>query len=216
MLGIITMGRDIQWNPIVYEWLTISWSIMVFTERCKSIDQVELAKKIWLGSTLMITSNSWSTNIYYPIKSYFHNSRHIRPDNMNDYQKQMQRFNVGEDCPVFDGLFEFCQISAGGSIAGAVKLNKQQTDVCINWAGGLHHAKELGFIWSSKNPSFWVLLRSRNENHKKKSEASGFCYVNDIVLAILELLKHHQRVLYIDIDIHHGDGVEEAFYTTDR
>ena len=34
--------------------------------------------------------------------------------------------------------------------------------------------------------------------------------------AILELLKYHQRVLYIDIDIHHGDGVEEAFYTTDR
>uniref|UniRef100_A0A3P9LA67 Histone deacetylase n=1 Tax=Oryzias latipes TaxID=8090 RepID=A0A3P9LA67_ORYLA len=98
--------------------------------------------------------------------------------------------NVGEDCPVFDGLFEFCQLSAGGSVAGAVKLNKQQTDIAINWAGGLHHAK--------------------------KSEASGFCYVNDIVLAILELLKYHQRVLYIDIDIHHGDGVEEAFYTTDR
>ena len=59
-------------------------------------------------------------------------------------------------------------------------------------------------------------MRSLNVTHKKKSEASGFCYVNDIVLAILELLKHHQRVLYIDIDIHHGDGVEEAFYTTDR
>uniref|UniRef100_A0A8C3KDZ3 histone deacetylase n=1 Tax=Calidris pygmaea TaxID=425635 RepID=A0A8C3KDZ3_9CHAR len=98
--------------------------------------------------------------------------------------------NVGEDCPVFDGLFEFCQLSAGGSVASAVKLNKQQTDIAVNWAGGLHHAK--------------------------KSEASGFCYVNDIVLAILELLKYHQRVLYIDIDIHHGDGVEEAFYTTDR
>jgi len=40
--------------------------------------------------------------------------------------------------------------------------------------------------------------------------------VNDCVLAILELLKKHHRVLYIDIDIHHGDGVEEAFYTTDR
>jgi len=40
--------------------------------------------------------------------------------------------------------------------------------------------------------------------------------VNDIVLAILELLKYHQRVLYIDIDVHHGDGVEEAFYTTNR
>uniref|UniRef100_A0A4W5NDE0 Histone deacetylase 2 n=1 Tax=Hucho hucho TaxID=62062 RepID=A0A4W5NDE0_9TELE len=98
--------------------------------------------------------------------------------------------NVGEDCPVFDGLFEFCQLSTGGSAAGSVKLNRQQTDIAVNWAGGLHHAK--------------------------KSEASGFCYVNDIVLAILELLKYHQRVLYIDIDIHHGDGVEEAFYTTDR
>jgi len=64
------------------------------------------------------------------------------------------------------------------------------SDICINWSGGLHHAK--------------------------KEEASGFCYVNDIVLAILELLKYHNRVLYIDIDVHHGDGVEEAFYTTNR
>ncbi|KAL1787411.1 histone deacetylase 1, partial [Sigmodon hispidus] len=91
----------------------------------------------------------------------------IRPDNMSEYSKQMQRFNVV-----------------------LLKLNKQQTDIAVNWAGGLHHAK--------------------------KSEASGFCYVNDIVLAILELLKYHQMVLYIDIDIYHGDGVEEAFYTTDQ
>ena len=41
-------------------------------------------------------------------------------------------------------------------------------------------------------------------------------HVNSIQTGILELLKQHQRVLYIDIDIHHGDGVEEAFYTTDR
>uniref|UniRef100_A0A8D9BQY6 Histone deacetylase n=1 Tax=Cacopsylla melanoneura TaxID=428564 RepID=A0A8D9BQY6_9HEMI len=116
--------------------------------------------------------------------------RSIRPDNMSEYNKQMQRFNVGEDCPVFDGLYEFCQLSAGGSVAAAVKLNKQASEICINWGGGLHHAK--------------------------KSEASGFCYVNDIVLGILELLKYHQRVLYIDVDVHHGDGVEEAFYTTDR
>ena len=98
--------------------------------------------------------------------------------------------NVGEDCPVFDGMFNFCQLYTGGSLGGAIKLNHGEADICINWSGGLHHAK--------------------------KSEASGFCYVNDIVLAILELLKYHQKVLYIDIDIHHGDGVEEAFYTTDR
>ncbi|KAL3124453.1 hypothetical protein niasHT_007736 [Heterodera trifolii] len=114
----------------------------------------------------------------------------IKPDNIGDFSRQMQRFNVGEDCPVFDGLFEFCQISSGGSIAAATKINKKHVDVAINWMGGLHHAK--------------------------KSEASGFCYTNDIVLAILELLKYHKRVLYVDIDIHHGDGVEEAFYTTDR
>jgi len=116
--------------------------------------------------------------------------RLITPDNMQEYTKQLQRFNVGEDCPVFDGMYQFCQIATGGSVGGAIKLNHGEADVSINWAGGLHHAK--------------------------KSEASGFCYVNDIVLAILELLKYHARVLYIDIDIHHGDGVEEAFYTTDR
>ncbi|KAL1178214.1 hypothetical protein V6Z11_A03G082800 [Gossypium hirsutum] len=116
----------------------------------------------------------------------------VTPDSISDptYSRHLKRFNVGEDCPVFDGLFGFCQASAGGSIGAAVKLNRGDADIAINWAGGLHHAK--------------------------KSEASGFCYVNDIVLGILELLKYHRRVLYVDIDVHHGDGVEEAFYTTDR
>ena len=70
----------------------------------------------------------------------------------------------------------------------AAALARGDAQVCLNWSGGMHHAK--------------------------KAEASGFCYVNDIVLAILELLKTHARVLYVDIDIHHGDGVEEAFYLT--
>lgn len=43
--------------------------------------------------------------------------------------------------------------------------------------------------------------RAGGLHHAKKSEASGFCYVNDIVLAILELLKYHHRVVYIDIDV---------------
>lgn len=87
-------------------------------------------------------------------------------------------------------MMTFSQISAGGSIDGAKILNNGEADICINWGGGLHHAKKI--------------------------EASGFCYVNDIVLGILELLKFHNRVLYIDIDVHHGDGVEEAFYLTNR
>ena len=118
--------------------------------------------------------------------------RRVNPDNQHEPQfaKQLLRFTVGEDCPVFDGLYDYCRVFSGGSIDGAMKLNHGLADVAINWSGGLHHAK--------------------------KSEASGFCYVNDIVLGILELLKYHPRVLYLDIDIHHGDGVEEAFYTTDR
>ncbi|EHK39902.1 hypothetical protein TRIATDRAFT_163610, partial [Trichoderma atroviride IMI 206040] len=114
----------------------------------------------------------------------------VTPDNMDSYMREQGKYNVGDDCPVFDGLFEFCGISAGGSMEGAARLNRQKCDIAINWAGGLHHAK--------------------------KCEASGFCYVNDIVLGILELLRFMKRVLYIDIDVHHGDGVEEAFYTTDR
>jgi histone deacetylase 1/2 len=140
--------------------------------------------------------------LYRPRKAYpvelaqFHSEDYVdflarvTPDNQAEYLQQMQQFNLGEDCPIFDGLFEFCKLYSGASIDGAVRLNHGLCDIAINWAGGLHHAK--------------------------KSEASGFCYANDLVLAILELLKHHPRVVYIDIDIHHGDGVEEAFFLTDR
>uniref|UniRef100_A0A1I8BSA5 Histone deacetylase n=1 Tax=Meloidogyne hapla TaxID=6305 RepID=A0A1I8BSA5_MELHA len=70
--------------------------------------------------------------------------RKATPENLKQYNKQMLKFNVGEDCPVFDGLFEFCQLSSGGSLAAAVKLNKQKADIAINWMGGLHHAKKSG------------------------------------------------------------------------
>lgn len=118
--------------------------------------------------------------------------KRVTPDNAKEYLYQLHKFNLGPytDCPIFDGVYEFSQLCTGGSIDGAMKLNHGLVDIAVNWAGGLHHAK--------------------------KAESSGFCYINDIVLAILEMLKYHPRILYIDIDIHHGDGVEEAFYTTDR
>ena len=76
----------------------------------------------------------------------------VTPDNMDTFVKEQGKYNVGDDCPVFDGLFDFCGISCGGSMEGAARLNRGKCDVAINWAGGLHHAK--------------------------KSEASGFCYTN--------------------------------------
>lgn len=87
-------------------------------------------------------------------------------------------------------MYDFCRSYTGASLAAARKLASGTTDIAINWSGGLHHGK--------------------------KGEASGFCYINDIVIAILQLLRYHARVLYIDIDIHHGDGVQEAFYNSNR
>ncbi|PHU24786.1 Histone deacetylase 1, partial [Capsicum chinense] len=105
----------------------------------------------------------------------------VSPENVNhpSNKSNVERFNISKDFPVFEVLIEFCKSSVGGSIGSAVTLNQNDADIAINWAGGLHHAK--------------------------KDAASGFCYVNDIVLGILELLKTHKRVLYIDIDVHHGD-----------
>ncbi|PIK34561.1 putative histone deacetylase 3 isoform X1, partial [Apostichopus japonicus] len=129
--------------------------------------------------------------IYRPYRATFHDMcrfhskdyidflRRVTPQNIQNFTRCLSHFNVGDDCPVFPGLFDFCSMYTGASLEGAIKLNNNQCDIAINWAGGLHHAK--------------------------KFEASGFCYVNDIVIGILELLKYHPRVLYIDIDIHHGD-----------
>mmetsp|Transcript_23879 Transcript_23879/g.71893 ORF Transcript_23879/g.71893 Transcript_23879/m.71893 type:complete len:452 (+) Transcript_23879:1037-2392(+) len=161
--------------------------------------RLKLAHHLILSTGLYRKLDVYRPHLASPAEmTRFHNDDYVQflsrvtPETVRPFLQQMTQFNVGEctDCPVYDGLFEFQQIASGASIDGAVKLNHGATDIAINWSGGLHHAK--------------------------KSEASGFCYINDIVLAILELLKYHARVLYIDIDIHHGDGVEEAFYTTDR
>lgn len=118
--------------------------------------------------------------------------RQVMPGDMEKPEKSdsVVKFNFGDDCPIFNGLYEYCSLYAGGSLDAARKLCNNQSEIAINWSGGLHHAK--------------------------KAEASGFCYVNDIVLGVLQLLRHHPRVMYIDIDVHHGDGVEQAFWSTDR
>uniref|UniRef100_A0A5S6QF47 Histone deacetylase n=1 Tax=Trichuris muris TaxID=70415 RepID=A0A5S6QF47_TRIMR len=123
-------------------------------------------------------------------KEYLDTMSTISPTPVDMLSQKATQFNLDGDCPIFEGMYPFSCISAGGTLGCAYMLNTKQADIAINWAGGLHHAK--------------------------KAEASGFCYINDVVLGILELLKCHQRVLYVDIDCHHGDGVEEAFYATNR
>lgn len=106
-----------------------------------------------------------------------------------EYVKSIGR-NETPDCPVFDNIQDFCERYSSASVNGAMILNTGLYNCVVNWAGGLHHAK--------------------------KEEASGFCFINDIVMAILELLTNFERVMYIDVDVHHGDGVEEAFLDNDR
>ena len=97
------------------------------------------------------------------------------------------RFGLGPgDNPVFPGLWDAARLCAAGSLLAADLVADGRADRAFHFAGGLHHAMP--------------------------SRASGFCYVNDAVLAILRLRARGMRVLYVDIDAHHGDGVQHAFY----
>ena len=90
------------------------------------------------------------------------------------------------DNPVFPGVWDVARLIAGGSRLAAQIVGRGEADRAFHFAGGLHHAMH--------------------------NRASGFCYVNDAVLAILELRSRGLRVAYVDIDAHHGDGVQAAFY----
>lgn len=105
---------------------------------------------------------------------------------------KLEKFSIGisADTPAFPNIYDFCTLTSGASLLAAELLIQNRNDVVVNWMGGFHHAK--------------------------KSKASGFCYVNDIVLSIMRLLENFKKVMYVDIDVHHGDGVEEAFENNPR
>lgn len=94
------------------------------------------------------------------------------------------------DNPVFNGVFEWSALCAGASLQAAELVAEGKADIAFNISGGLHHAMP--------------------------GRASGFCYINDAAIAIKYLTGLGKRVAYVDIDAHHGDGVEFAFYDTNR
>src|SRR6185437_10021362 len=92
---------------------------------------------------------------------------------------------------VFPGMYDAAALIAGGSELAARQVWDGTVDHAVNIAGGLHHAMQ--------------------------ASAAGFCVFNDVVLAIRTLLAAGaQRVAYVDIDVHHGDGVQVAFYDDPR
>ena len=94
------------------------------------------------------------------------------------------------DNPVFAGLWEWSQFHTGASLQCSELISAGKASIAFNIAGGLHHAAA--------------------------GHASGFCYINDPVLTIYHFVDKGKRVLYLDIDAHHGDGVQWAFYDDPR
>jgi acetoin utilization protein AcuC len=121
-----------------------------------------------------------------------------------DYVEMVRRLSAGEgtqeahrynfslqgDNPYYPGMFEAATLSSGATLLAAEMVANKTVDVAFNISGGLHHAAA--------------------------GHASGFCVFNDPALAVHHFLRRGMRVAYIDVDAHHGDGVQEAFYDDDR
>lgn len=105
-------------------------------------------------------------------------------------------FGVGhglgtDDNPIFVGMHEASALVCGGTLAAAREIAEGRADRAVSIAGGLHHAMS--------------------------DRAAGFCVYNDCAVAISWLLDHGcDRIAYVDVDVHHGDGVQAAFYADPR
>jgi acetoin utilization protein AcuC len=94
------------------------------------------------------------------------------------------------DNPAFFGMWEAASLYVGASIKAAQIVMDDPSAIGINFSGGLHHAQ--------------------------KARASGFCILNDACVAIHHMLRKWDKIVYIDIDVHHGDGVQWLFYNDPR
>ncbi len=94
------------------------------------------------------------------------------------------------DNPIVPGMAEAARLQAGGTLLGAKLLLQGESDKVLQMGGGFHHAHT--------------------------SLASGFCIYNDIALAVKEMTKKGWHVAYLDLDVHHGDGVQEIFYADEN
>ena len=111
--------------------------------------------------------------------------------NDGTFEEKLIEFGLGTvDCPVFPGVYDYSVLVTGGTLLAANLVEERRYDLAFNLAGGFHHAQ--------------------------RRNAEGFCYINDIVIAIMDLLGRGHRIAYVDIDAHHGDGVQAAFYEDDR
>ncbi|CAG0900303.1 unnamed protein product [Darwinula stevensoni] len=124
----------------------------------------------------------------------FHSLEYVETLKMGDSEElqessAMSEFGLEYDCPLVDDLWKTIQFVAGGTLTAACALTEGKSSIAINWCDTAIFCRD---------------------------EAAGFCYVNDVVLGILKLRCVFHRVMYIDLDAHHGDGVEVAFNYSDK
>lgn len=91
-----------------------------------------------------------------------------------------------EDVPIWRAMYDYAALATGGTLVGADLILSGEVDIAFNPSGGYHHAFP--------------------------EKAAGFCYINDNAIACSILADAGKRVLYLDIDVHNGDGVAHAFY----
>jgi acetoin utilization protein AcuC len=120
----------------------------------------------------------------------FHSARYLhalRTAAKGRWDTEALNMGIGTgDCPVFEGLYEYTLLATGATLVAAKLLLSGEAEVAFNPSGGFHHAMP--------------------------EQASGFCYINDVALACTILAEEGKRVLYLDVDVHHGDGVVYGFY----
>ncbi len=120
----------------------------------------------------------------------FHSARYLHTlQKASKGQWEYEALNMGlgtSDCPVFKGMYEYALLAVGATLTGARLILDDKARAAFNPSGGFHHA------------------------HPER--ASGICYINDVALGCMLLPEQDKKVLYLDVDVHHGDGVAYAFY----
>ncbi len=124
----------------------------------------------------------------------FHSREYIdllKKGERGEFTIEMLHAGLGTgDNPIFRSMYQTALLASGGTYEGTIMLLNNEARFVFNPVGGFHHAG--------------------------KGHAEGFCYINDIAVTISDLIKKGQRIAYIDIDAHHGNGVQDAFYNTDK
>jgi len=122
----------------------------------------------------------------------FHEEQYIRlleKASKGEFSLEILERGIGtQDNPILPGIFDWALKVTGGTVEAINHILNGEALVAFNPLGGFHHAR--------------------------RGAAEGFCYVNDIVIAIKDAQKKYpgKKIAYIDIDAHHGNGVQEAFY----